>query len=306
MIKFEHLDLNLLRTFDTIFSERSLTGAARVLNISQPAVSNALQRLRESLDDPLFVRERRGMVPTTFAESIAPTVHRALTSIKQELSLQDEFVPDRTARVFRLSMNDIAEALFLHDLTMRCLEIAPNVDLQCRFVSPQDIANEMARGTLDIAIDVQIAADDRLHQANLIEESYACLVRPGHPLARSAIMMEDYLGLGHVHVTARRHGSGHIDQILQADDLARHIKVRLRSPAIAAGIVHSTDLAITLPERFALYHSLAAIPLPFHVPRLNWRLYWPARQDTDSGNRWLREQIVEIATEAKNTVGRRG
>src|SRR5690349_21439814 len=115
-MSYEQLDLNLLKVFDAIYTERNLTRAARILNVSQPAVSNALQRLRESLHDPLFVRERRGVVPTPFADSLAIPVHNALQMVRSGLSSREKFVPAESQRVFRVSMNDPAEALFLPPL----------------------------------------------------------------------------------------------------------------------------------------------------------------------------------------------
>lgn len=295
MIRFEHLDLNLLRTFDIIYSERSLTRASRILNVSQPAVSNALQRLRESLGDQLFVRERRGMTPTSFAESFAPAVHRALASIKSELNARQDFAPSTAERSFRLSMNDPAEALFLHPLIKQCVADAPQIDLLCNFISRHQLGNEMAKGMLDLAIEVPIPADDRVRHVDLLQESFNCMVRPDHPLADTALSMENYLALGHVHVSARRYGLGHVDRVLAEQDINRRIAARIRNPGIAADVIHATDLAMTMPERFAHYYGLTALPLPFGVPGLSWRLYWPARQHADGGNIWLRERILEIA-----------
>lgn len=303
MARFENLDLNLLRTFDVIYTERSLTRASKILNVSQPAVSNALHRLRESLGDPLFVRERRGMMPTSFADSFAPAVHRALDSIRSGLSTREEFLPECSHRSFRVSMNDPAEALFLLPLVERCAREAPHVEILCNFISRHEIANEMAVGALDLAIDVPTAlSDDRMHRADLTQESYACLLRRGHPLAEGRLSMENYLNLSHIHVSARRHGLGHIDRVLAELGLHRRIKARIRNPGVAAEIVRQTDLAMTMPERFAAYYQLAAVPLPFEVPSLAWQLYWPTRLDTDSGNLWLRQQILEIARKYTGTA----
>lgn len=112
-MSYERLDLNLLRVFDAIYSERNLTRAASILFISQPAVSNALQRLRELLNDPLFIREHRGVAPTPFANSLAPIVHDALQMIRSGLNSREEFHPEKSRRIFFVSMNDPAEALFL-------------------------------------------------------------------------------------------------------------------------------------------------------------------------------------------------
>lgn len=295
MARFENLDLNLLRTFDIIHSERNLTRASRILNVSQPAISNALHRLRESLGDPLFVRERRGMMPTSFADSLAPTVHRALAMIKSELEARQDFVPAATERSFRVSMNDPADALFLHPLIKQCIVDAPQIDLLSNFISKRELGNEMAQGTLDIAIEVPIPADERLRHADLLQESFSCLVRPDHPLAGTALTMDRYLALGHIHVSARRYGLGHIDRALAEGGAERRIKARIRNLGIAADIIHNTDLAMTMPDRFAHSYGLVPLTLPFMAPPLSWRLYWPARQDSDSGNIWLRRRILDIA-----------
>jgi DNA-binding transcriptional LysR family regulator len=159
------------------------------------------------------------------------------------------------------------------------------------------MANQMSIGALDLAIEIPIGSDDRLRRASLINESYVCLVRPGHPQGRRPLTLESYLALGHVHVTARRTGLGHIDHVLAELDVERRIKVRLRSPNTAASIVQATDLAMTMPERFADYYGLEALALPFFAPPLDWQLYWPARLEHDPANQWLRAQVLDIAAQ---------
>jgi DNA-binding transcriptional LysR family regulator len=300
--RLENLDLNLLRTFEAVYAERSITRAAKVLHVTQPAVSNALNRLRDSLGDPLFIRGRKGMAPTTFADGFAPSVHKALDAIRDGLRAGEAFAAASSRRRFRVSMNDPAEALFLKPLVVRCVADAPNIDVLCNFVGEWDMANQMAMGALDVAIEIPIAKDDRLHRASLIHESYACLVRPGHPWAGEPLTMERYLALGHVHVSARRSGLGHVDQVLANLNLERTIKARLRSPSSAADIVRATDFAMTMPERFAEYYGLEPLPLPFAAPSLDWQLYWPARLENDPANQWLRGQLLEIAAEHRRTA----
>jgi DNA-binding transcriptional LysR family regulator len=199
-------------------------------------------------------------------------------------------------------MNDPAEALFLKPLMVRCVSAAPNVDVFCNFIGDWDMANQMAIGALDVAIEIPIAKDDRLHRASLIHESYACLVRPGHPYVGQPLTMESYLALGHVHVSARRSGLGHIDQALASLNLERTVKARLRSPSSAADIVRATDFAMTMPERFAEYYGLEPLPLPFPAPSLDWQLYWPARLENEPANQWLRGQLLEIAAEHRRAA----
>jgi len=298
-MSFQNLDLNLLRAFDVIYIERNLTRASKILCISQPAVSNALQRLRESLGDPLFIRERRGMMPTPFADSLAPAVHSALQLIRSGLGAREEFSPKISKRMFRVSMNDPAEALFLPLLIDLLVEKAPDVHVQSTFVGRHELANEMGTGAIDVAVDVPFPVDDRLHHRELLSESYVCLLRPKHRLLSKKMTLSDYLELQHIHVSARRHGLGHVDRALAEQNLSRNIKVRTRNASLAAQVVRGSDLSITMPERFAEYFDLPFAPLPFKVPLLEWTLYWPVRLEHDPGNKWLRDTITRIAEDYK-------
>ncbi len=126
-------------------------------------------------------------------------------------------------------------------------------------------------------------------------ESYVCLVRQGHPASRGKLHLEDYLSLSHIHVSARRHGLGYIDRILMDEGHKREIKLRTRNMEIAANLVRETDCSMTVPDHFAKYYDLVALRLPFAIPKLTWRLYWPRRSDHDAGNRWLRNIVETIA-----------
>ena len=303
MTRFENLDLNLLRTFDVVYTEGSLTRAARVLNISQPAVSNALSRLRDCLGDRLFIRDRRGMVPTSFAAGLAPSIHQALEAIRSGLEAREDFDPRVSERTFRVSMNDPAEALFIRPLIEACAGEAPNVSVLCNFIGRHEIGNEMSAGSLDLAIDVPTLTDGRARHASLLQETYTCLVRPEHRLAGRSITPGEYLGLGHVHVSARRYGLGHVDRALADAGCKRRIRLRIRNPEIAADIVRRTDLAMTVPQHFAAEWGLAALELPFAIPPLDWQLYWPTRLEDDASNRWLREKLLAIAARRRAERG---
>jgi DNA-binding transcriptional LysR family regulator len=289
---YEQLDLNLLRVFDAIYAERNLTRAAMVLNVSQPAVSNALKRLREALNDALFVRERRGVVPTAYADNFAQSVHNALNLVRSELNSRERFSPERSQRTFRVSMNDPAEELFLPGLLSDVGKYAPGVTLLSNFIGRHVLTKEMALGAVDLAIDVPMGSDDRIRHEDLLNETYVCACRRGHPILRRKFTLDAYLSLDHIHVSARRRGLGFIDRSLADRQLARRIKLRTRNPKLAADIVASTDLAMSVPARMAASYDLAASPLPLDVPPITWRLYWPARADGDPGNKWLRQLIL--------------
>ncbi|HET6538818.1 MAG TPA: LysR family transcriptional regulator [Sphingopyxis sp.] len=292
MVRLENLDLNLLRVFSVIYEERSISGAAKVLHVTQPAISNSLQRLRLNFQDPLFVRVGREMRPTSFADSFAVHINDALNSVKAGLILKTDFDPSTAKRTFRFSMNDPAEALFLKPLVDRLLKIAPNISHFCQFVSRRNLASEMALGTIDLAIDVPTSSDSRIMHRDLLCERYIGIVRKGHYLAGTVPSLDDYLKLKHIHVSARRRGLGHVERALAETNHRRTVSVRIRNPSIAADIIRTSDLSMTMPERVARYFNLETFELPFSVPPLNWRLYWPARLDEDPANRWLRDQIL--------------
>lgn len=295
-MRVENLDLNLLRVFDVVYRERNLTRASEVLHISQPAVSNALQRLRDALGDPLFIRERRGVDPTAFADSIASDIQNALHIIRDSISSFKEFDPATSRRTFKVSMNDPVEALFLPNLLLEISSTAPYINILSSFVSKYDLANEMSTGNVDIGLDVFVPNDDRLVKKDLLTESYVCLVRQGHPLAKGKLSLKKYLSLSHIHVSARRHGLGYIDRILQDENHKREIRLRTRNMELAANIVKATDYSMTVPDHFAKYYDLVALELPFKITYLKWRLYWPRRSDHDPGNQWLRGIIEGIAS----------
>jgi len=292
-MSFEQLDLNLLRVFDAIYAERNLTRAALVLNVSQPAVSNALKRLREALNDALFVRERRGVVPTAYADNFAQSVHNALNLVRSELNSRERFSPERSQRTFRVSMNDPAEELFLPGLLSEIGKCAPGVTLLSSFIGRHFLTKEMALGAVDLAVDVPMESDDRIRYQDLLSETYVCACRPGHPILKRKLTLDTYLSLDHIHVSARRRGLGFIDRALADRQIARRIKLRTRNSKLAADIVAATDLAMSVPERMAASYGLAASPLPLDVPAITWRLYWPARADGDPGNKWLRQLILD-------------
>ena len=291
----ERLDLNLLKVFDVIYNERNLTRAAEVLHITQPAVSNSLQRLRENLNDPLFIRERRGVVPTPFADSLAPNVQAALRLIREGLSVIDAFDPAISERTFRVSMNDPIEALFLPSMLKDMTKSAPNINILSSYVGRYELAKELASGAVDIAIDVPVPPDDRCCCTQLIEESYVCLLRQGHPATQEKLTLKRYLELKHIHVSARRHGIGYVDRALLDYGVKREIKARTRNQELAVEIVRNTDYVITVPEHFLAQYNLAVLTPQFLIPPLEWWLYWPQRLENDAANRWLRQHIIELS-----------
>jgi len=287
-------DLNLFLVFDTIYTERNLTQAAKSLAITQPAVSNALARLRKLFNDELFVRSARGMQPTPVADSIVQNVSEALGLLKTSILEREEFDPARTERTFQFSMTDLTEAVVLPKLIPYFEKSAPNVTLQSYYVKRQELFRNLSRGELDFAVDVPVVEDPQLNHQSLFSDDYVCVLRHGHPALSKEFTLETFLELQHIHVSSRRKGLGQIDLALLKYDVERRIKLRVQHYRVAAEIVSTTDLSLSLPRFLAREYDLAILPLPFHAAQLDFHLYWHRQSDSDGAHRWLREALLTL------------
>ena len=287
-------DLNLFLVFDAVYEERNLTRAARLLHITQPAVSNALKRLRLAFNDPLFVRMPRGVAPTPVAENIAGQVKEALNLLTISLSESEKFLPRLSEKVFALGVHDIDEAALVPRLMERLEALAPSVSVECVSAPRDELERELASGTLDFALDVPLFSVPLLCRQLVSAERYVCAMRPGHPMAAEPLTLERYLRLNHVHVSTRRQGVGHVDRALERIGRTRTIRLRMMSYMAAPQVVASTDLALTIPRTLASMYGLSALELPFEVGTLDQYLYWHKNADEDRANIWMRGILLDL------------
>ncbi len=288
------VDLNLFLVFDTIYTERNLTQAARSLSITQPAVSNALSRLRRIFNDELFIRTSRGMLPTPVAESIAQNVSGALATLNNSIMERESFDPATAERTYQFSMTDLAEAVMLPRLFPFFEREAPGVGLQSYYIKRNELVRQLSRGELDFAIDVPVVEDAQLSHQSLISDHYVCAMRPDHPQARKALDMDTYLSMKHIHVSSRRKGLGQVDLALLRHQAERRIHLRVQHYRVAAAVVGETDLVMTVPRFLANQYQLRILSLPFDVSPLDLHLYWHRQSDSDQSHRWLREALLKI------------
>lgn len=279
-MQLHRMDLNLLVVFEAIYTHGSITRASQVLFITQPAVSNALARLRKHCNDELFYRSGRRMQPTARAQMMVGPVRQALGMISRSLQGAVEFAPEQASRTFQLSMADVVEAVVLP----QCLPVFARQAPQCRLhsypVERSNILQQMDAGQLDLAIDVpQPGREPLLQHVPLLQDSYVCVLRPDHPLLGQGLNMDNYLALQHVHISGRREGAGHIDLHLEQLGVQRQISVRARHHLLVQPLIGQSDLAATLPERLALQLGLPFLPLPFPSPVLTLHLYWSQRAE---------------------------
>ncbi|MEI6000112.1 LysR family transcriptional regulator [Paraburkholderia bengalensis] len=291
------LDLNLFVVFEAIYDKRNLTRAAETLFITQPAVSNALARMRKAFADPLFVSTPTGMVPTPLSENIIGRVREALQLLETSATEGDVFVPAASERTFRLSMPDLTEAILLPALGEVLQQQAPGMRIESYFTPRSEVAAALATGKIDFAIDVPLIDDPQLHQAPLGSDRYACMLRHDHPFAADTLTMDDYLALGHIQVSSRRQGSGLVDAELHKLGKRRQMQMRVQHYMVAPLIALRTDLALTAPVQLLQRYDARILELPFPLPNLAWHLYWHRSGEQDQANRWVRGEVIRLMNE---------
>ncbi|MGL6160653.1 LysR family transcriptional regulator [Microbulbifer sp.] len=294
-MQLKQMDMNLFLVLEAIYSQRNLTRAAEQLHITQPAVSNALARLRRTLDDPLFTRTPAGMQPTPLTERIMPSVRQALALLGGSLSEQRLFDPATEEKTLRLSMNDMAETLLLPRLLERLQKLAPDISVESYYVPRDQLVKELSANTLDFGLDIPLVSATHLHQQRLVNDRYLCMLRVDHPLAdRARLTLDEYLQLEHIHVSSRRSGPGLVDIALNKLGRRRSIKLRVQHYRVAPLVVLRTDLALTVPASLADQYPARLFELPFQIPQMDWHLLWHKNQHEDPANKWLRGQLMDL------------
>jgi DNA-binding transcriptional LysR family regulator len=289
------LDLNLLRVFDAVLQSRSVTGAAGRLGLTQPAVSNALGRLRQAFGDALFLRTPQGMEPTPYARELAEPVRRALTLLESALAHAPGFDPATSARSFRFYMSDLGQIEFLPPLLERVRRVAPGVRLEVPVLEPEHVADALASGSLDLAVGFLPALGPPLRRRALFRDPYLCLMRADHSI--SLLTRKRFVEASHVLVTYR---GGHrvVEEALERAGAAQRIVLRVPHFTVVPMVLERTDLILTLPARVARVFEqrgrLKAMPPPVPVPPAEVAVHWHERFDADAGNRWLREQLASL------------
>jgi DNA-binding transcriptional LysR family regulator len=286
------IDLNLLPVFEAVYVERSLTRAGEALNVTQPAVSNALARLRAAFGDPLFVRAGRGVVPTPMAQTLIGPVREALTRLRAGLDPAAAFDPKTSQRVFNIAARDTSSSAIFPVLMKRLQQSAPEVRVQCLTVERQDIPLELAAGRLDFAIDLAILARADLDSAPLITDRWVCVLRRDHPRAKRKLTMQAFLALNHITASSRRTGRTIVDEALSRHGERIRPVIRLLQYQPAFHIAMSSDLALVAPLSLAKRYDVAIRDLPFETPSLDLMLFWRRDTGEEPALRWMRDEVV--------------
>ncbi|MBI4697042.1 MAG: LysR family transcriptional regulator [Gammaproteobacteria bacterium] len=291
------VDLNLYRIFDTIYQEGSLTRAAEVLHLTQPAVSNALARLREVYADALFVRTATGMVPTPLAETVAADVRAALQLLHGSLGSAKAFDPATTPRRFRLAAGDLAAATVVPRVLGEIARLGLNIGLEVSALRREALVHELTSGQIDFALDAVAIGDPQILSMKVLSDEYVCAVRPDHPAVGRRISLKQYLALDHAHASSRRQGLGQVDLALKRLGQQRRIAVRTPYHLGLPHLVAVSDLAATIPRSLAAAHDLRILKLPFEMPPSELFAFRHKSAHADGASLWFRELLGKGAHE---------
>ena len=288
------LDLNLLKVLQALLAEGNLTRAASTVGLSQPAMSHALERLRQALDDPLFVKEGRGLAPTPRALELQEPVARALGILSTAVEGR-AFNPATTEMEVRILATDYVTRLVIPRLSADLFHAAPHASLTVRPVDGQS-ADRLAAGEADLILSVVHEERAGFYKQAVVSDNFVCLMRRGHPAAAEPLTLERYAALSHVLISLSEDGNGPVDDYLQRRGLKRRIAVRIPYFLTAPSIVAESDLVFTIPRRIAALLSderLVTATLPFDALSFTCSQLWHGRMHRDPAQRWLRGLIKD-------------
>jgi len=292
------VDLNLLRLFDAVYRTRNVSRAAELLDLTQPAASQGLTRLRALVHDPLFMRAAGGVQPTPKAQRLAEPVRQALATLEQALGETAGFDPAHSARSFQLHMSDIGEGRFLPPLMAALRERAPGLRVETRPLPREQITEALDTGRVDFAFGF-LPMVKETERVELVKDRYIVLLRAGHPFTRKRrtgrALLEALAELEFVVVRS------HVDtlRIVQQQGLEGRMRLVTEHFLVLPSIVGATDLAAIMPRSIALDLAGACTIVEPDFPQREFAvsLHWSKRFAADPGNRWLRGVIEELFRE---------
>ena len=306
-INFRAFDLNLLRVFDAVMAEGSLTRAADVLAMTQPAVSHAVRRLRATVGDELFLRTAHGVRPTARAEALWPQVRAALDLLRQALA-PGGFDPRRDPVHLRLAMADATAAVLAPHLVAAIEASRALTNLRILPLVTRDPRRLLEVGDVDLAVGffpeavTGIAAqgqDSTLRHARLYTTRYVCVMRRGHPLADEVLTLDAYCHAHHLLVSFSGRPYGFVDEALTAQGRQRRIVLTVNQFFTAGRVVAQSDLLTVLPEGFlqatGYQDQLLTRELPLSLNPVTVEMIWHLRHDTDPPHGWLRQLVTQAA-----------
>ncbi|NND01132.1 MAG: LysR family transcriptional regulator [Gammaproteobacteria bacterium] len=294
--KIQQLDFNLLKVFHTLYLEQNMTRTAEILHVTPSAVSHAIKRLREVLDDPLFRRSQNKMLPSPACQRMAPAIIETLTRLQQILQQWGEFNPLRSDHNFTIGMHDAVEPSVLPALATTLAKQAPHVTFCSVQVNRSNLGKDLASGHIDIALDVAFPVKRPVRHMVLFENEFVVMMRKGHPLA-AGLNRENYLVADHLIVSNRPSGMTVEDILIQDKNLVRQTTIRCQNYFAAKELLKNSDQLLTIPMLVARQFretDLLVQDMPLKLPGFATHMYWHENSQDDAALSWLRKVIADL------------
>jgi LysR family transcriptional regulator, mexEF-oprN operon transcriptional activator len=302
MADLSSLDLNLLRVFDAVARERHVTRAAQRLHLSQPAVSNALTRLRQALNDELFLRRPGGVEPTELALSLAQPVAEVLDRLRETLASHAPFDPASSDRVFTAGLSEYAEAVLAPPLLAHLAVEAPGCLLAIRHADRVNALQMLEQDEAQLVIGMLGEPPSLYTRLRLLPEAFVVLMRPGHPLAEGEMTVERFAAWPHLLHSPNGSLDGALDQPMREAGFPRRLGAVVAHLSAVPAILMQTDMVMALSRRLARQlatsQGLVLRPCPVEVPHMRLSLIFHRRFEADQGHAWLRRLLLSLAREA--------
>jgi len=288
------LDVKFLRLLDLLCATGSVTRSADALGQSQSTISTWLSQLRQQLDDPLFIRTSKGMLPTPRTEALIGTVREVLAGMSRLSRPEKPFDPATAEKRFSICMTDASHITLLPSILNHVHEIAPGISLGASVIGP-DLADKLESGEADIALGYLPWLDAGFYQQTFYKQDWICLANARHPRIAGDLAqcwsLEAYQAERHISISS---GTGYqlLDEAVESLQIRRKVGLELPGFLGLSSILGSSQLIATLPrmigETLARAGQLRVLPCPFEIPSFTVKQYWHARYQQDSANRWLR------------------
>ncbi len=297
-MELKDIDLNLLVVFNQLLIERKVSKVAENLGLGQPAVSNALARLRKLFGDELFLRTSSGMQATPFADQLAESIGYALGMIHGAVNAKNSFDPASSKRTFSIGMTDIGEIYFLPPLMKKIQLVAPSIAISTVRNTAANLKDAMEAGHVDLAIGLLPQLKAGFFQQRLFTQQYVCMFRKDHPLDKRKFSSSDFFAAEHVAIVSAGTGHGKVDEILDSGSPKRQVRLTVPHFVAIGHILQSTDMVATVPERLAenmvTPFDLKYVSHPVKLPHIAINLFWHAKYHKDPASQWLRSLIFNM------------
>jgi DNA-binding transcriptional LysR family regulator len=294
------LDLNLLHVLVAIDQHRSVSAAALALRRSQPSISVALRKLREYFDDPLFVRTGNVMQPTPRAANLIRSAQSILARVDLDIVAASAFDPRTSRSAVTFALSDVGEVVVLPAIMKELRRQMPQAPIRSLSLPPNQVAAELEGGGVDLAIGYFPDLKARnFYQQVLYFDTFASLIRAGHPITSDTLSIKQYLQLEHIVVRAESRTEEVIERYLARKHIRRNVVLTTPHFASAPMIVAQSDLVVTIPQPLAQYFSrvganVRVVGLPFDPPRIALKQFWHRKYHRDARNRWLRNLVCRL------------